>query len=129
MFDVAILVSVFQAPARVFEVALINVLFVWAKCVSRKHVEFFWIIITEKLQFCDYHVVLTWHQCMLHQNSIVQNTPTHALDLCIGSWHTCVFEVESGGVSGQELTSAASEVVLASFSHTQQPWQGPCSAW
>ena len=127
MFDVAILVSVFQAPARVFEVALINVLFVWAKCVSRKHVRFFCIIITEKLQFCDYHVVLTWHQCMLHQNSIVQNTPTHAFDLCIGTLVCLKWNL--GGVSGQELTSAASEVVLDSFSHTQQPWQGSCSAW
>ena len=84
------------------------------------------IIITEKMQFCGYHVVLTWHQCILHQNSIVQNTPTHAFDLCIGTLVCLKWNL--GGVSGQELTSVASEVVLASFSHTQQPWQGPYTA-
>ena len=93
MFDVAILVSVFQAPARVFEVALINVLFVWAKCVSRKHVEFFCIIITEKNAILR----LPRGSDLASMYVAPKLNSTKYSHTCVWPlhWHTCVFEVES----------------------------------
>ena len=90
------LVPVFQAPARVFEVALINVLFVWAKCVSRKHVEFFCKALLSLL-LKNAILRLPRGSDLASMYVAPKLNSTKYSHTCVWPlhWHTCVFEVES----------------------------------